>query len=103
MWTWGIFAAVGAGLYYKFVKKPVAAHGEEDEDDEQEEPFMTRYIRYNLTPKSDVFKERNNKHLELAKQAAEDKLLFQEAELPKIRRLRYLGCAFPLPLTHREQ
>lgn len=29
--------------------------------------------------------------MELAKQAADDKLLFQEAEKPRIKRLRYLG------------
>jgi hypothetical protein len=42
-------------------------------------------------PESGLWKGRNKKHLELAKAAADDKLLFQEAERPRIRRMRYLG------------
>lgn len=56
-----------------------------------ETPYLTRYIQHNLTPAADLWKKRNEKHLELAIQAADDKLLFQEAEPAKIRRLRYLG------------
>jgi hypothetical protein len=44
-----------------------------------------------LAPSADKFKERNEKHLEQAKQAADDKLLFQEAEKPRVKRMRYLG------------
>jgi len=53
---------------------------------------VTRYIEHNLSPDADKFKARNDRHLELAKQAADDKLLFQEAERPRVRRMRYLGC-----------
>ena len=56
-----------------------------------ETPYLTRYIAHNLTPQADLWKERNEKHLELAVKAADDKLLFQEAERPKVRRMRYLG------------
>ncbi|GAA5900104.1 hypothetical protein JCM8208_002015 [Rhodotorula glutinis] len=58
---------------------------------EQKLPWVTRYIEHNLSPDADKFKERNDRHLELAKQAADDKLLFQEAERPRVRRMRYLG------------
>lgn len=57
--------------------------------------WMTRYIEHNLRPDADKFKARNERHLELAKQAADDKLLFQEAERPRVRRMRYLGCGRP--------
>lgn len=56
-----------------------------------ETPYVTRYIQHNLTPEADLWKKRNDKHLELAVDKANDMLLFQEAERPKVRRLRYLG------------
>ena len=56
-----------------------------------ETPYLTRYIEYNLTPEAGLWQRRNDKHLDLAVDAANDKLLFQEAERPKVRRLRYLG------------
>lgn len=56
-----------------------------------ETPYLTRYIQHNLTPATDLWRKRNEKHLELAIEAADDKLLFQEAEPAKVRRLRYLG------------
>lgn len=52
---------------------------------------MTRYIAHNLAPSADKYKARNEKHLEAAKQLADDKLLFQEAEKPRVKRMRYLG------------
>lgn len=66
---------------------------------EQKLPWVTRYIEHNLSPDADKFKERNDRHLELAKQAADDKLLFQEAERPRVRRMRYLGCVPPRSLS----
>jgi hypothetical protein len=51
---------------------------------------ITRYLAHHM-PESGLWKGRNEKHLELAKAAADDKLLFQEAERPRIRRMRYLG------------
>ncbi|PWN50998.1 hypothetical protein IE53DRAFT_69029 [Violaceomyces palustris] len=61
-----------------------------EEEEEDTRPFLTRYMDYYFTPSS-VWKERNLKHLDLARQAAEDKLLFQEAERPPVHRLRYTG------------
>ncbi|KAK4698826.1 hypothetical protein P7C70_g7443, partial [Phenoliferia sp. Uapishka_3] len=51
---------------------------------------ITSYIAANM-PAAGQWKANATKHLELAKEAADDKLLFQEAERPKVRRLRYLG------------
>lgn len=93
-WRTLSLAAIGAFLYSRLADRsdsvPSAsdlAHRVED----QVPPYLTRYISHNLAPGADKYKERNEKHLELAKQAADDKLLFQEAERPRIRRLRYLG------------
>lgn len=58
---------------------------------EGEKPVVTRFIEDKIMPAQDLWRSRNEKHLELAKEAAETKLLFQEAERPKVRRLRYLG------------
>lgn len=58
---------------------------------------ITTYLAAQM-PEAGLWKARAAKHLELAKEAADDKLLFQEAERPKVRRLRYLGCVF-LPLS----
>ncbi|GAA5929102.1 uncharacterized protein JCM15063_004051 [Sporobolomyces koalae] len=74
-------AAIGLALYLRV--------GPSTSDDS--EPWLTRYIAHNLAPSADKFKERNEKHLEAAKLAADDKLLFQEAEKPRVKRLRYLG------------
>lgn len=57
-----------------------------------EQPYLTRYIQHNLTPATDLWKKRNERHLDLAVEAASDKLLFQEAQTAPIKRLRYLGC-----------
>ncbi|SCV69684.1 BQ2448_1078 [Microbotryum intermedium] len=58
---------------------------------QDEKPYMTRYIEHNLTPKVEVFKEYNRRHLEMALGAAQDKLLFQEAERPRVTRMRNPG------------
>ncbi|GAA6058907.1 hypothetical protein JCM10212_002859 [Sporobolomyces blumeae] len=79
-------AAIGLALYLR-----IAPSSDASEDGEPKEAWLTRYIAYNLSPSAEKFRERNEKHLELAKQAADDKLLFQEAEKPRIKRLRYLG------------
>lgn len=52
---------------------------------------MTRYIAHNLVPEQGLWRSRNEKHLELAVKQADDMLLMQEAERPKVRRMRYLG------------
>ncbi|KAL8292856.1 hypothetical protein RQP46_000550 [Phenoliferia psychrophenolica] len=51
---------------------------------------ITTYLAAHM-PEAGLWKARAAKHLELAKEAADDKLLFQDAERPKVRRLRYLG------------
>ncbi|KDE02437.1 hypothetical protein MVLG_07005 [Microbotryum lychnidis-dioicae p1A1 Lamole] len=58
---------------------------------QDEKPYITRYIEHNLTPRAGAFKEHNQRHLEMAIAAAEDKLLFQEAERPRVRRMRNTG------------
>ncbi|WVQ95423.1 hypothetical protein IAU59_002520 [Kwoniella sp. CBS 9459] len=51
-------------------------------------PWLTKKLA-DITPEAKVWTERNDKHLELTKEAAETKLLFQEAERPKVLRMRY--------------
>ncbi|WWD20913.1 hypothetical protein CI109_105391 [Kwoniella shandongensis] len=51
-------------------------------------PYVTRWLA-GITPEAKVWKERNDKHLELSREGAETKLLFQEAERPKVWRMRY--------------
>nr|ODN74929.1 hypothetical protein L203_06612 [Cryptococcus depauperatus CBS 7841] len=55
---------------------------------DQSLPALTRWLA-NQISKAEVWKKRNDKHLELSKEAAETKLLFQEAERPRIWRMRY--------------
>lgn len=54
---------------------------------DSESPAVTRWLAKN-TPDAKVWTERNDKHLELTKEAAEERLLFQEAERPRVWRLR---------------
>ena len=54
-------------------------------------PWLTRWLA-GITPKAEVWTKRNDKHLELSKATAEDRLLVQEAERPKVRRLKYPRC-----------
>lgn len=51
-------------------------------------PLVTRLLA-KYTPESKVWTERNDKHLELSAEKAEERLLFQEAERPKVHRMRY--------------
>lgn len=96
-WRTLSIAAVGVFLYLRLAESSDKVPTPSELVDKVEEavpavpPYLTRYISHNLAPDADKFKERNDKHLELAKQAADDKLLFQEAERPRMRRLRYLG------------
>lgn len=53
-------------------------------------PYLTRYLAYHM-PREGMWKERNDKHFELTVKQAEDKLLLQDAQRPKIRRFRYSG------------
>lgn len=54
-------------------------------------PLVSRLLAQGTTPAA-TWTERNAKHLELTVQAAEDKLLFQEAERPRIYRMRFPRC-----------
>jgi hypothetical protein len=51
-------------------------------------PYITRLLA-KYTPSAQTWTDRNNKHLELTKQAAEERLLVQEAERPRVWRMRY--------------
>lgn len=68
--------------------------GSEEEQNQHQEngkdnrPFITRYIDYYSTP-SNVWKERNERHLDYVREKAEEKLLFQDAERPPVHRFRY--------------
>jgi hypothetical protein len=99
-----LFAVAFAGIY-RFSNIDADAHparssssghsapGNESEDDlhdEDNRPFITRYIDYYSTPSS-VWKERNERHLDMVREKAEEKLLFQDAERPPVHRLRYVG------------
>lgn len=50
-------------------------------------PLFSRVLAQ-ITPDAKTWTERNERHLELTRGAAEDRLLFQEAERPRIHRLR---------------
>jgi hypothetical protein len=56
--------------------------------DTKDLPLVSRLLAQITTPAS-TWTERNEKHLELTVKAADDKLLFQEAERPKMHRLRF--------------
>ncbi|GAA5881409.1 hypothetical protein JCM1840_007559 [Sporobolomyces johnsonii] len=84
LWRNLSLAAIGLAIYLRVAPSSSS-------DAEPSEPWLTRYIAHNLAPSADKYRERNNHHLELAKQAADDKLLFQDAERQRIRRMKYLG------------
>ncbi|KAK4051367.1 hypothetical protein OIV83_002851 [Microbotryomycetes sp. JL201] len=89
-WSKLAVAGLAVALVLRLAPAPPEATGE-DSQAGTGAPWITRYITHNLTPATDLWKKRNERHLELAIEAANDKLLIQEAEQPKIRRLRYLG------------
>lgn len=88
IWRNGVLGALALVLYYRLV--PSSAVRNADGELEVPEHPITKYLAYNM-PEAGLWKARNAKHLDLAKEAADDKLLFQEAERPKIRRIRYTG------------
>ncbi|UZJ51201.1 hypothetical protein CBS101457_000521 [Exobasidium rhododendri] len=61
---------------------------EDDTNDDDNRPFLTRYIDYYSTP-AQFWKERNERHLDFVREKAEERLLFQDAERPPVHRLRY--------------
>lgn len=84
IWRNGVLLTLALALAYR-----VAPSDSLSTDSAEENP-ITAYIAHH-SPSPSLWKERADKHLQLAKIAADDKLLFQEAERPKVRRLRYLG------------
>ncbi|KAL1914546.1 uncharacterized protein VTP21DRAFT_8171 [Calcarisporiella thermophila] len=79
VWRNTLLVVIGGLVWYR-VDKYLTANGEKHP--------LTKYIEYHM-PSEEETKRRNDKHLALAKQAAEDKLLVQEAKRPPIVRLRY--------------
>ncbi|KAM0749161.1 hypothetical protein T439DRAFT_327650 [Meredithblackwellia eburnea MCA 4105] len=79
-WRYLSLATLALLLYYRVT--PASSSSSEE---------STSPITKWLTPQTETWKANAEKHLTLAKEAADDKLLFQEAERPKVRRLRYLG------------
>jgi len=65
-------------------------HEQPVEAADKDMPYLTRYLAYHM-PREGLWKERADKHLELTLQQAEDQLLLQDAQRPKMRRLRYPG------------
>ena len=51
-------------------------------------PMVTRLLA-KFTPESKIWSERNDRHLELSTEKAGERLLFQEAERPRVHRMRY--------------
>lgn len=110
MWRNSILAALTLALFFRLnpipsVAPPWSSSPNTKDDKEPYIPYLTRYISFHM-PQAGLWKERNEGHLELAKLAADDKLLFQEAERPKVRRMRYLGlvsvCCSIYTLVKRE-
>jgi hypothetical protein len=51
-------------------------------------PLVTRLLAQNTT-EAKIWSERNDRHLELSTEKAQERLLFQEAERPRVHRMRY--------------
>ncbi|KAL7420946.1 hypothetical protein Q5752_004900 [Cryptotrichosporon argae] len=86
------FAAV---LIYPYLPSPKAASASPSlspaglaDARKKDAPYLTRLLA-RLTPDAALWTERNDRHLELTKEAAGTRLLFQEAERPKVWRMRY--------------
>ncbi|KAN0060358.1 hypothetical protein ACQY0O_007687 [Thecaphora frezii] len=78
-----------------------SAPGNESEDNlhaDEAKPWLTRYIEHWTTPTS-VWKERNLRHLDLAREKAEERLFLQDAERPPVHRLRF-PQAFEIASPH---
>ena len=92
IWRNAVLGSLALVLYYRLAPTPKAT------PDSPEAPtnFITNYLAHHR-PEEGLYKSRNAKHLSLAKEAADDKLLFQDAERPKVRRMRYPGSVLPSP------
>lgn len=89
IWRNAALFSLALVLYYRLSPTPALKA-----DEEAPVSFITNYLAFHR-PEENLFKARNAKHLDLAKAAADDKLLFQEAERPKVRRMRYPGYVIP--------
>ena len=94
--TFGVYKI--SGQYAPAAQHPAVDEEHDPEDKpiehaDESKPYLTRYLAYHM-PRSGIWKERNDKHLELTYQQAEDKGLLQDAQRPKIRRLRNPGLLF---------
>lgn len=59
------------------------------EADNASVPWLTRFLAKNLAGSAERNEKYNDKHLALTADAADQKLLFNDAEQPKVRRLKY--------------
>ncbi|GMK58316.1 hypothetical protein CspeluHIS016_0503480 [Cutaneotrichosporon spelunceum] len=92
----GILSALGVTAY-NFLPSPkevVAAPVEgtaalEAEAKNESLPWLTRFISGRIAETTKDNDRFNDKHLRLAMDSADQRLLFNEAELPKVRRLTY--------------
>jgi hypothetical protein len=99
--TWrntAIATALALVIYNTFPSPPARATSPSTDPEyatrtAQSLPWFSRVLAQ-LTPDAKVWTERNEKHLQMTREAAEDRLLFQEAERPRIHRLRNPGCVF---------
>lgn len=81
------FSLLGAETHS--TRQPGGDDLEHEEGNDDKRPFLTRYIE-NYTTSSDTWKQNQERHLELSKQAAERKLFLQDAEMAPVRRMRYI-------------
>lgn len=81
------FSLLGADTHS--TRSPGGDDLEHEEGDDDKRPFLTRYIE-NWTTPVETWKRNNERHMELAKQAAERKLLLQDAEMAPMRRMQYV-------------
>ncbi|KAI5481165.1 hypothetical protein MNV49_005600 [Pseudohyphozyma bogoriensis] len=81
-WRNGVIFALSLALVYRLT--PAASA------DSNEESPITKYLAFHM-PDKQLWVDRSVKHLEMAKQAADDRLLFQEAESSKVKRIKYPG------------
>lgn len=96
IWRWTFISVIAAAGIYRFTSthsthaRAPASDEDLNHEEEAKKPFLTRYITYHLTLPS-IWTKRQDAHLDAVRQKAEDKLFFQEAERPPVRRLRFTG------------
>lgn len=96
-WRNTIIAFAAGYLIYSFAPSPVKGSASPSvsndnvvaESKDQSVPFITRWLAGQMAGDGELWKKRSDKHLELASEVADTRLLFQEAERPKILRMKY--------------